>query len=241
MNTRAMIILGITLVSASTAVQAHAANPVPSDTQWRRTCSIERTMPHGYVSISRDFTDEGQEVSRYGDFVYWTPAGVGPGERAQPLDLRFSYYWKREDATPFRTREMELKIVMRLDQPMPSIGLLRVLRPFPIEGFSVVEGPALTTEMFGNGPRDPQGGHGNMPLGDLLAYAEGYETLDWMINRFSEVNGYGLPLARGTVDLRGFRDALAALPEMRGQLDIQAADVVRNCERRPYIPPPIVY
>ncbi|MGV9010786.1 hypothetical protein [Brevundimonas sp.] len=233
-----MLTLAIALISASGGVQAQVSTPTDDGIRWQRTCSVERTTPHGDVYISRNFTDEGQATSGYGDFVHWTPPGIGPGARAQPLDMRFSYFWQSEDATPFRTREMEIKITMRLDQPMPSIGLLRVIRPFPIEGFGVADGPALTTEIFGNGSHDPQGGHGNMPLGDLLAYAEEYETLDWMINRFSEVNGYGLPLARGKVDLRGFREALAALPDMRDQLDIQASDVMRNCERRLHFEPP---
>jgi hypothetical protein len=243
MKTCAALLIGIALVSASAEAHAQPSGsaPLDDDTEWRRNCSVERVMPHGVVSLSREFTDDGRQADRFGDFVYWTPADVEIGQPARPLDMRFSYFWRREDATPFRTREMELKVVMRLDQAMPSTGLLRVMRPFPIEGSSVVDGPALTMEVFGDTPPGSLGGHGDMPLGDLLAYGEGYETLDWMFNRFSEEAGYGLPLARGVVDLRGFRDALAALPEMRAQLDVQAADVRRNCERRRYFPPPILY
>lgn len=249
MKTRAALLIGIALVSASVAAQAQAqaraqaSGAARSDDggPWRRTCAVERVMPHGVVSLSRDFTEEGREAGGFGDFVYWTPAGVDVGQRAQPLDMRFSYFWKREDATPFRTREIELKVVMRLDQAMPSIGLLRVMRPFPIEGSSVVDGPALTMEVFGDTPSGSRGGHGNMPLGDLLAYGEGYETLAWMFNRFSETNGYGLPLARGVIDLRGFREALAVLPDMRAQLDAKAANVQGNCERRRHFSPPVAH
>jgi hypothetical protein len=128
--------------------------------------------------------------------------------------------------------------------------LLRIQRPMPVKPNGIIADTALITEVFRNGANDPNKGRANhMPLGDLLAYAEGYDKLHWSLADFSNENGYGQSIVSGELDIRPFREALAALPLLKVQLDLKVAgyfsaldspaafsfhvvDFLNACERR---------
>ncbi|MGH8075654.1 MAG: hypothetical protein ACREO4_16510 [Lysobacter sp.] len=70
-----------------------------------------------------------------------------------------------------------------------------------------------------------------MPLGDLLAYAEGYDALGWTLIRPSARLGGNQELAHGTIDIAALREAVSALPGLRKQLSVKTAAPKARCER----------
>src|SRR5690606_23234326 len=78
-------------------------------------------------------------------------------------------------------RKIELKMRVGIDTDLPEVAVIEMKRPFPVEPYGMIGSTALSTQIFPYGSYDLKNGHGELPLGDLLAYAEGYDILDWTL------------------------------------------------------------
>ena len=198
--------------------------------QWHYSCRVEKQNAHGTLVLIRNFAENGTLES--GDVALWNAAGYDPSKPKRPINWDWSYYWAGQGDFDVKSREIDLKIRIALDKPLPNIALLRIHRPFPVLPGGMIHSAGLITEVFGYGEHDPGGGRGSFPLGDLLAYAEGFDQLDWTLTNFSPVTGFGTPIKVGTLDVRGFREGLAELPELKRQLNTRSENVRQNCERQ---------
>lgn len=193
---------------------------------WRYDCSVERQLKGGTISLSRLFRDDGSLDA--GDFMRWNSGGDAS---QRPLDVELSYIWEPAKQPAIEPRAIELQVRIRLDTDLPEVAWFRVQRPFPVEPHGVIGSTALSTEIFPYSGNALRNGHGELPLGDLLAYAEGYETLDWSLIRPSDRLGASKELARGTLDIATLREAVAALRKLRASLAAKTEHPKVRCER----------
>ena len=126
---------------------------------------------------------------------------------------------------------IEVRLRVGLDADLPEVGLIRMQRPFPVAPRGIIGSTALSTQIFPNSTHDMRNGHGELPLGDLLAYAEGYDTLGWTLIRPSDRLGGDRELARGTIDIAALREAVVALPALSKPLIVKTAAPKTQCER----------
>lgn len=213
-------------------------NPAPAITPpagqtWSRHCTVTLAQPGGEVSLSRVFTDEGKLDT--GDFFRWTPAGHDPSRRIAPLEIQLSYYWDINQQPEVALREIEVKVNLTTTVDLPEVADFRIQRPFPVKPHGIIGSTALSTVIFPYTPYEynKTNGHGDLPLGDLLAYAEGFDALGWTLVSPSNVLGGSRELARGTIPIAPLREAITAMPRLREMLDRHAADPLTNCDRWP--------
>lgn len=202
----------------------------PENGHWRYSCDVEKHLQGGTISLSRLFTDEGKFDA--GDFMRWNPKAYDPQHPARPLDIELSYIWEPASQPAVEPRKIEIKLRVGLDADLPEVAWIQMQRPFPIEPYGVIGSTALSTQVFPYGSFDLQNGHGELPLGDLLAYAEGYDTLDWTLIRPSDRLGGSQELANGTIDIAALHEAVAALPALREALAAKTGDPKARCERK---------
>ena len=209
-----------------------------SDEIWGHECRVEQKLVHGSILISRWFPDSGGVEG--GDFVKWNPAGWDPGKPARPLDLGFYFDLPVDGPPAIDLRRIELRLVVGLDMDLPGGLAIHMQRPFPVDPGGILGSSALTTEIYSYSESDAKNGHGELPLGDLLAYAEGYDDLAWKLVRPPDRAG-NRALASGRINIAAFREAIGALPEMRKALIAKAAEPEKNCVRLSRLRPPILY
>lgn len=197
--------------------------------RWRYDCSVERKLAGGTISLTRLFTDKGALDA--GDFMRWNPEGYDPQRPRRPIDLELSYIWDPAKQPAIEPRAIELKVRVGLDADLPEVAWIQIQRPFPVEPHGVIGSTALSTQIFPFSSYDLKNGHGEIPLGDLLAYAEGYRTLGWSLIQPSDKLGGGKELARGTIDIDAMREAVSALPPLHAALVAKAAKPLAQCER----------
>lgn len=195
----------------------------------RYDCSVEQKLKNGTISLTRLFTDQG--VFDAGDFMRWNPQGYDPQHPQRPIDLELSYIWDPAKQSAVEPRAIELKVRVGLDVDLPEVALIQMQRPFPVEPYGVIGSTALSTQIFPFGSYDLKNGHGEIPLGDLLAYAEGYRALDWSLVQPSDRLGGDKELARGTIDIDAMREALSALPQLREALVAKAVKPKTQCRQ----------
>jgi len=219
------------LLAAPVCANAQQAPTIQTASQddWRHRCDVERELQGGAISLSRIFTEAGAFDG--GDFMRWVPKGHDLQHPRRPLDLELSYIWDLRTQPQIEPRVMELTVRLSLDQDLPDVSTIEIKRPFPVQPHGVIGGTALSTPVFPYSGFDRRNGHGELPLGDLLAYSEGYDALDWSLVRPSDQLGGGQTLARGVIDIDALREAVNALPELRAALASKAADPITNCER----------
>ncbi len=210
------------------AGQPLVASP-PYRESWRYTCDAEQRLAGGTVTLTRLFTDDGKPDG--GDFMRWTAAGYDPQRPRRPLELELSYIWDIARQPAVADREIEVKLRVGTDADLPDVALIEIQRPFPVKPQGIIGSTALSTMVFPYGAHDPANGHGELPLGDLLAYAAGYDTLGWTLVRPSDRLGGRQELARGTLDVAALRAAVAALPALRTALAAKTADPKARCTR----------
>lgn len=196
---------------------------------WRYSCDVEQKLAGGTVSLTRLYTDAGEYDA--GDFMRWTPAGYDPQRTLRPLELELSYIWEPGRQPAIAPREIEVKVRVGIDASLPEVALIEMKRPFPVKPYGVIGSTALSTQIFPYGSHDPTNGRGELPLGDLLAYAEGFDALDWTLVHPSDRLGGGKDLAKGKIDIAALREAVAALPGLRAALAVKTADPKARCER----------
>ncbi|MBO9696669.1 MAG: hypothetical protein J7499_10775 [Sphingopyxis sp.] len=207
-----------------------SATPEPR-MRWRHSCTVERKLRAGSVSLTRLYTEAGKRDA--GDFMRWNLAGYDPSSPRRPLEPELSFIWDAARRPAIEPRKIELRLRVGLDADLPEVALIRMQRPFPVEPHGIIGSTALSTHIFPYGAHDLGNGHGELPLGDLLAYAGGYDALDWTLVRPSDRLGGERELARGTIDIAALREAVAALPALRSAL---AGKTARPglCDRIPW-------
>ena len=210
------------------AGQPPIASPPYRET-WRYTCDVEHQLAGGTVTLTRLFTDEGKLDG--GDFMRWTATGYDPQKTQRPLELELSYIWEPARQPVIVDREIDVKLRVGIDATLPEVALLQIQRPFPVQPHGIIGSTALSTQIFPYGAHDATNGHGELPLGDLLAYAEGYNALSWTLIRPSDRLGGSSELARGTLDIAALRQAVAALPALRTSLAAKTPDPIARCTR----------
>lgn len=210
------------------AGQPPVASP-PYRESWRYTCDVEQRLAGGTVTLTRLFTDDGQLDG--GDFMRWTAAGHDPQKTQRPLEVELSYIWDPADQPAINDRAIDLKLRVGIDADLPEVALLHIKRPFPVQPHGIIGSTALSTQIFPYGAHDMTNGHGELPLGDLLAYAQGYDRLDWTLIRPSDRLGGDRELARGKLDVAALRQAVAALPALRTALAAKTPDPKARCQR----------
>jgi hypothetical protein len=196
---------------------------------WRIDCTVEQTLEGGTISLARLYTDEGELDG--GDFMRWNPSAYDPQKSQRPLDIELSYIWDPARQPAVEPRKIELKLRVGIDTDLPEVALIHMQRPFPVTPRGIIGSTGLSTQIFPYGSFDPKNGRGELPLGDLLAYAEGYDTLGWTLIRPSDRLGGDQELARGTLDIAALRQAVAALPALRTALAAKTPDPIARCER----------
>lgn len=195
----------------------------------RYRCNVERDLAGGTATLTRLFTDEGKRDA--GDFMRWPPKGYDPSRPARPLDLELSYIWEPASQPAVEPRAIDVALQVGLDADLPDVAWIQMQRPFPVKPHGIIGSTTLSTQVFPYSAHDMKNGHGELPLGDLLAYAEGYDALDWTLIRPSDRLGGDRELARGKIDVKALREAVAALPALRTALAVKAADPLTRCER----------
>lgn len=210
------------------AGQPPVASP-PYRESWRYTCDVEQRLADGTVTLTRLFTDDGKLDG--GDFMRWTAAGYDPQKTQRPLAIELSYIWDIARQPAVEDRAIDVKLRVGIDADLPEVALLHIKRPFPVQPHGIIGSTALSTQIFPYGAHDAGNGHGELPLGDLLAYAQGYDTLDWTLIRPSDRLGGDRELARGTLDIAALRAAVATLPALHTALAAKASDPRARCER----------
>lgn len=206
--------------------------------RYRYSCDVERQLPGGTVSLTRLFTDDAKLDA--GDFMRWTPRDHDPQRAQRPLDLELSYIWEMARQPAINARAIDVNLRVGIDTDLPEVALLHIQRPFPVLPHGIIGSTALSTQVFPySSSYNRRNGHGELPLGDLLAYADGYDRLDWTLIHPSDKLGGGRTLAKGTLDIAALRDAVAALPALRDALLAKADDPKARCDRRlwPVTPP----
>lgn len=209
--------------------QGSSAMPAKPTYIWRYRCDVQQTLKGGTVSLVRLYTDDGKPVS--GDFMRWNIHGYGPQKAQRPLEIELGYIWEPAIQPAVDLRKIEIKLRVGIDADLPEVAWIQMQRPFPVEPYGVIGSTALATQVFPYGAHDMHNGHGELPLGDLLACAEGYDTLDWMLIRPSDRLGGDRELARGKVDVAALREAVAALPALRAALAVKTTQPKAQCER----------
>lgn len=209
--------------------QSQSLAPAPVRESWRYRCDVEQRLKGGTITLTRLYTDEGKLDG--GDFMRWNPAAYDPQHPQRPLDLELSYIWDLASQPAVDPRKIEVKLQLGLDTDLPEVALIEMQRPFPVEPHGIIGSTALSTQVFPYGSFDPKNGHGELPLGDLLAYAEGYDALGWTLIRPSDKLGGNKELAGGTIDIAVLREAVAALPGLRQSLAAKTAEPKARCER----------
>lgn len=209
------------------APQPAAAQPVRETYRYR--CDVTKELKGGTISLTRLYTDEGKRDA--GDFMHWNLKGYDPSSPRQPLELDLSYIWDEARQPAIEPRKIEVQLRVGLDADLPEVALIRMQRPFPVEPYGIVGSTALSTQVFPYGAHNMKDGHGELPLGDLLAYAEGYDALDWTLIRPSDRLGGDKEIAHGTIDIAVLREAVAALPALRKALAVKTAAPKARCER----------
>jgi hypothetical protein len=210
------------------AGQPPVANP-PYRESWRYTCDVEQELAGGTITLTRLFTEAGKLDG--GDFMRWTAKGHDPQKTRRPLEIELSYIWEPARQPAIDDRAIDVKLRVGIDAALPDVALLQIQRPFPVQPHGIIGSTALSTQVFPYGARDPNNGHGELPLGDLLAYAQGYDTLGWALIRPSDQLGGSRELARGTLDIAALRQAVAALPALRSALAAKTPDPTARCNR----------
>ncbi len=201
----------------------------PYRESWRYSCDVEQRLAGGTVTLTRLFTDDGEFDG--GDFMRWTAAGYDPQKIRRPLEIELSYIWEPARQPAIDDRAIDVKLRVGIDADLPEVALLRIQRPFPVQPHGIIGSTALSTQIFPYGAHDPDNGRGELPLGDLLAYAAGYDQLGWTLVRPSDRLGGDRELARGTLDIAALRQAVAALPALRAALAAKTPDPRANCPR----------
>lgn len=193
---------------------------------WRYNCSVEYQLKIGTISLTRLFKDDGSFDA--GDFMRWTANGDA---LQHPLGIELSYIWNPAKQPAVELRLIEIKVRARLDTDLPEVAWIHMQRPFPVKPHGVIGSTALSTQIFPDSSNDTRNGHGELPLGDLLAYAEGYNALDWRLVQPSDRLGASKELARGTLDIAALRQAVATLPKLRKALSVKTVHPIALCER----------
>lgn len=209
--------------------QTQSLEPAPVRESWRYRCDVERQLKGGTIALTRLYTDEGELDG--GDFMHWNPTGYDPGQPRRPLDVELSYIWPPDSQPAIEPRAIEVQLRVGLDADLPEVALIQMQRPFPVEPQGVIGSTALSTQVFPYAAHDPKNGHGELPLGDLLAYAEGYDALAWTLIRPSDKLGGSAELAHGRIDIAALREAVAALPGLRDALGVKTVKPKARCER----------
>lgn len=195
----------------------------------RYRCEVTRDLTGGTVTLTRLFTEEGKRDA--GDFMRWTPKGNDPSRPARPLDVELSYIWEPASQPVVEPRAIDVELRIGLDTDLPDVAWIQMQRPFPVKPHGIIGSTALSTQVFPYGAHDMKNGHGELPLGDLLAYADGYDALDWTLIRPSDRLGGDRELARGKIDINALREAVTALPALRRALAVKSVDPKARCER----------
>lgn len=205
------------------------ALPQPERETYRYRCDVTKELKGGAISLTRLYTDEGKLDG--GDFMTWNLAGYDPSQPRRPLELELSYIWTIGDQPAINPRAIEAKLRLGLDADLPEVAWIQMQRPFPVEPHGIIGSTALSTQVFPYSSHNRTDGHGELPLGDLLAYADGYDTLGWTLIRPSDTLGGSKELASGTIDIAALREAVAALPALRKALAAKTAAPKARCER----------
>lgn len=210
----------------------------PAVENWRLDCTVEQKLAGGTIRLTRLYTDAGEPDA--GDFMHWNATGYDPSRPRRPLEIDLSYIWEETRQPAIEPREIEVKLRVGIDADLPEVAWIRMQRPFPVKPYGIIGSTALSTVVFPYGSHDPKNGHGELPLGDLLAYAGGYDSLSWTLVHPSDRLGGSKDLASGTIDIAALREAVAALPALRTALAAKTADPKARCERTPW-PSHILY
>ena len=238
-----LLVLASPVCAASIGTNAAAegsrpgvADEVPEH-GWELDCQATLALVGGEASLSRTYSLDG--TMEGGDFFRWTPVWYDPSKRAVPLDFTLSYAWATYDQPNVALREIDFKYDVTTETPLPEVADMRFQRPFPVRYGGIVDRAALSTSVFPYSPYEynKTRGHGDLPLGDLLAYGEGFDELDWMLELPSAELGGKSRLAKGKLALAPLREAVAALPRLRDMLAKMARDPADKCEKRIALPP----
>jgi hypothetical protein len=201
-------------------------------------CEVTVTLKGGQMRASRTYDNTGRLDS--GDFFFWNATGYNPAQPRSPIEWDIGYIWSPVGSQSYQDRKAKLNGLVRLNEAMPVAGLLQISRPYPVEEQGAIGSTALTTTIFQTSQSDPNGGRGDLPLGDLLAYAGNYAQLDWRITKVHDQYGFAAPLAQGKVDIAALREASEAIPTLKAQLVTKAADFRKNCDFKEKLRPQIL-
>jgi hypothetical protein len=203
----------------SRAEEAQAEEP--KSYNW--VCRVEEKLAKGNIRAVRAYKDDGK--IDYGDYVYWTAAGYSPAKSREPVEWKIDYIWNRTEQ--YNDRLAELKFHFQLESGSPEVALLSFQRPFPVKPGGIIEDTALSTVIFKRPSRDY---YGDVPLGDLLAYAGPFDELEWKVTKPHNQYGGTEVIVSGKLDVAAFKEASAAITSIKGGLDKFGANFRSNCK-----------
>lgn len=222
--------LPVLLVALAIPAKASGA----SELMWE--CRAELVLPGGTVYASRSYRLNGALF--HGDSFLWNATGYDPSAPRAPIEWNLSYHWPAARAEPFDERRISLAYRLRSTEPLPEVMLLHIQRPMPVEPYGVIASTALTTLTFRYSLGSPTGGSGDLPLGDLLAYADRYDRLGWHLTDRHDQYGHPRRLAEGTLSIAALREAVAAFRDLRRELERKGKTFRRSCPQASVLLPP---
>jgi hypothetical protein len=231
-------------LSSSARVEAGAPHAKPTaerfEKRWVWRCEIEEQLPKGQIRASRTYDKAGKLDS--GDFFRWEGKGYDPSKRERPISWTIGYIWTANGSERYNDRKAEIDVTLGLDQPIPGSARLEIQRPFPIERGGVIGSTALSTLVFHGAAHTPAGdGYGDIPLGDLLAYADSFDQLDWAVKTHRDEYGNAQTLAQGKIDIAALREASVAIPRLKPRLEKMASNFRKNCKYGEVFSPGVIY
>lgn len=241
----------LTMTSAAwaSAVAPTPFRPVPQklrsgeqDAGTYTLCWLERPLGQGWLTVSgrhRDGDRVGNLTAR------WETHRVIDPPSANPIDL--SFWVDLGDAGSLKDRRVELALDVTIAVDLPWQSLIWLKRPFPVEPHGVLSGAGFVGEIYRESNRTGGSGGTRFPVADLLAYAEGFDTLTWQVMRHVELavpapefpGGHFEPLQVGEFDVGGLRDAWDYIHANRAALARERPYVTGDCIEE--TPEPILY
>lgn len=199
-------------------------------------CHRQRPLGRGWLTLSaryRDARRAGGVTARWD-----THRVVGP-PGADPIRLGFSVDLIDAGTPGDRRVELVLDVVVADDLPWQSLIWLK--RPFPVEPHGVISGAGFVGEVYRPLNNPGRRGQTRFPVADLLAYAEGFDTLAWQVMRHAESaapspdfpGGRLQTLQAGEFDVGGLRDAWRYIHANRAVLARERLDRTGDCTETP--------
>lgn len=205
----------------------------------QRTCIVVEDDANGSWTASRHVNAETGAPTAFSERYEWKPNEKIPFGQGMTMNWSLSYTWPKGSTAQTRILDDEILLDMgfwfdakEIGKPLkaPSrTGMHLYRHGDPQKQFSFTS-ISMTTGMlwsrYNNGNVSTRA---IMPLGDVLAFGTGMDTLVWNIRGEPDELGRTFAEFRGTLPVAMMRDKGARIPDLRRKLDRKAKRFRTEC------------